>query len=110
MKMDERMPDDFMLRWNGDHLTISGTCKTTRHLEALAEAILVFRGCLPSTREAVAGDLFLDTPERPWSEQIAEFLGDTAGRGGRSMPVMPRQFGGLARAEQRRGAKPGLKR
>lgn len=99
----ERMPSDFALRWHGDHLSISGTCETTHHLEAMAAAILVFRGCLPSTREAVAGDFGLDVPERPFIEQLAEFLGCAPAVGReRIMPVMPRQRGGLKRAEQKR--------
>lgn len=64
-----------MLRWHGDHLSISGTCETTHHLEAMASAILAFRRCLPSTREAVADDLGLETKERPLAEQMAEFFG-----------------------------------
>jgi hypothetical protein len=98
----ERMPDDFALRWHGEHLSISGTCKTTHHLEAMAAAILVFRGCLPSTREAVAGDFGLEPPERPWTEQLSELFGCLAVQPGRAMPTMPRQRGGLARAAQRR--------
>lgn len=99
----ERMPGDFVLRWHGSHLSIGGTCETTHHLEAMAAALLVFRRCLPATREAVAGDFGLEDPDPPLAEQMAKFLACANHlRPQRMLPVMPRQRGGLTRAAQKR--------
>jgi hypothetical protein len=79
------MPEDFVIRWHGNHFSISGTCTRAHHMDALATAILAFRSALPSGREAVADDFGL----------------------GRTLPILPSQKGGLARAARRQSERTG---
>lgn len=103
-----RVPSDFRMHWRGDYVEICGTCETTHHLEALAECLLAFRGCLPATREAVPGDFGIEPSEPSYAEQLDRFLGCyTTPKSARLLPIMRRQKGGLTRAEQRQSERTG---